>query len=151
MAPLVVLACVTGLVRVAGARGLIAAPTWADALRGGLAAMFLVTGTAHFVGMREELIAMVPPSLPAPGLLVSITGLLEILGALGLLWRRTTRAAAVALGSLMIAMFPANVYVATHDLETEWLDNLIPRTLLQLVFLAATAAVARRYWSAVGG
>jgi uncharacterized membrane protein len=145
MAPLVVLLIVTALVRAAGARGLVGAPSWAAALRFGLAAMFVVTGTAHFVGMRAELIAMVPPSLPHPGLLVSITGALEILGALGLVWRRTTREAALALGLLMVAMFPANVYAATHDLRTEWLDNLVPRTILQLVFLAATAFVAHGY------
>ena len=40
------------------------------ALRGGLAAMFLLTGMSHFVGMRTELIAMVPPALPAPEVLI---------------------------------------------------------------------------------
>ncbi len=90
MAPLTVLVVVTTLARLMGARGRIPAPTWADALRFGLAAMFVVTGTAHFVGMREELTAMVPPSLPNPGLLVAVTGVLELLGAVGLLWRRTT-------------------------------------------------------------
>ncbi|OKI41021.1 hypothetical protein [Micromonospora sp. CB01531] len=45
--------------------------------------MFVTTGAAHFVGMREELVAMVPPWLPQARLLVSITGVLEILRAAG--------------------------------------------------------------------
>ncbi|MGH3354245.1 MAG: DoxX family protein [Nocardioides sp.] len=145
MAPLMVLVVVSVVLRVAGARGLISVPTWGHALRGGLAAMFLMTGTAHFVGMREQMIAMVPPSLPEPGVLVTVTGVLEILGAIGLLVRRTTRVAAIALALMLIGMFPANVYAATHGLGTEWLDNLVPRTVLQIVFLAATVIVARRF------
>ncbi|MFI5889373.1 hypothetical protein ACIA5D_04550 [Actinoplanes sp. NPDC051513] len=35
--------------------------------RAGLALMFVLTGLAHFgLGRRNDLIAMVPPSLPAP-------------------------------------------------------------------------------------
>lgn len=140
MAPLLILSIVTVVVRVAGLGG---ERSWARALRYGLAAMFTATGAAHFVGMRDELIAMVPPALPEPGLLVTVTGVLELLGAAGLVWRRTTRAAAIALGLMLVAMFPANVYAATHGLTTEWLDHLVPRTILQIVFLAATAVVAR--------
>lgn len=139
MAPLLILMVVTVVVRLTGAGG----RSWAHALRFGLAAMFTATGVAHFVGMRDELIAMVPPSLPEPALLVSVTGVLELLGAAGLVWRRTSRAAAIALGLMMIAMFPANVYAATHGLATEWVDQLVPRTLLQVVFLAAVAVMAR--------
>ncbi|WP_211352346.1 DoxX family protein [Nocardioides albertanoniae] len=131
---------VTALVRFTPLGG---ARTWANASRFGLAAMFTATGIAHFVGMREELIAMVPPSLPEPGLLVSVTGVLELLGAIGLLVRPTTRAAAIALGLMLVVMFPANVYAATHGLITEWVDHLIPRTLLQIVFLVAIAVVVR--------
>ncbi|MGG3623207.1 hypothetical protein ABES25_06540 [Bacillus gobiensis] len=51
--------------------------------------MFVLTGVIHFVGMREELISMVPPTLPNPGLIVTITGLLELAGAVGLMLRPT--------------------------------------------------------------
>ena len=36
------------------------------ALRAGLAVMFLVTGVSHFAGLRDDLVAMVPPVLPHP-------------------------------------------------------------------------------------
>jgi uncharacterized membrane protein len=56
------------------------------ALRGGLAAMLLFTGLAHFdvFGRRADLVAMVPSALPAPGLLVTLTGMLNLAGALGI-------------------------------------------------------------------
>ncbi len=121
---------------------------WSFALRCGLAAMFLVTGISHFVGMRDELIAMVPPALPAPGLLVAVTGLLELAGAIGLLWTRTAPWAAAGLGVLLVVMFPANVHAAQRGLSPSFGDQLLPRTLLQVVFLAAAVAVvAHHRWS----
>jgi uncharacterized membrane protein len=143
MAPLVVLVVVTVVLRAAGAAGVRWLRSWPVALRGGLAAMFVVTGTSHFVGMREDLISMVPPALPAPGLLVTITGVLELAGAAGLLWQRTAPWAAGGLAALLVVMFPANVYAALAGLTLggEPAMALLPRTLLQLVFLAATLVV----------
>jgi len=57
---------------------------WPVALRSGLAAMFLLTGSVHFVYLRTELIRMVPSIMPYPDLNVTITGALEWAGAIGL-------------------------------------------------------------------
>ena len=143
MTPLIVLVVVTGALRAAGAAGVRRLQSWPIALRGGLAAMFVVTGVSHFVGMREDLISMVPPALPEPGLLVTITGVLELAGAAGLLWRRTAPWAAGGLSVLLVAMFPANVYAALEGLTLSGAPAmaLLPRTLLQVVFLAATLTV----------
>ena len=103
--------------------------------------MFTMTGIAHFVGMRDELIMMVPPALPAPDALVTLTGILELAGAAGLLVRRTAPWAAAGLTALLIAVFPANVYAAVEGIATEAHQALLPRTVMQLVFLAATVAV----------
>ena len=48
--------------------------------------MFLFTGLAYVdaFGMRADLVAMVRSALPAPGLLVTLTGILELPGALGI-------------------------------------------------------------------
>lgn len=135
MAPLVFLVVVSSAL-------LLARRHWSVALRGGLAAMFTATGCAHFVGMRDELIAMVPPSLPAPELLVTATGVLELAGAAALLWARTAPWAAAGLAVLLVVVFPANVHAARHGLSPSFGDQLVPRTLLQVVFLAATTAVA---------
>ncbi|WP_284044130.1 DoxX family protein [Actinoplanes sp. M2I2] len=141
MEPLIVLVMATVAILVAGKAGVRRLKPWPVAVRGGLAAMFLVTGVAHFVGMRAELISMVPPDLPSPGLLVTITGVLELLGAAGLLLRRTAPWAATGLALLLVAMFPANVYAAQQGLTTATGDALVPRTLMQLVFLAAAVSI----------
>lgn len=142
MEPLIVLTVVTLALRAAGAAGVTRLARWRVALRGGLSAMFVLTGVAHFVGMRAELIEMLPPALPAPALLITLTGLLELAGAAGLLWSRTAPWAAGGLLVLLIAMFPANVHAALSGLATDPLEQLLPRTLIQVVFVAAAAVVA---------
>ena len=114
------------------------------ALRGGLAAMFLLTGMSHFVGMRAELIAMVPPARPAPEVLITLTGVAELAGAAGLLWRPTVVPASAGLSALLIGMFPANIYAAVSGVETAWYDQLVPRTVMQAVFLGGDSDRARR-------
>lgn len=53
-----------------------------------------------------------PPLLPAPRLLVAISGAAEIAGGLGLLLPRLRKAAAWGLVLLLLAVFPANLYMA---------------------------------------
>ncbi|MEX5234839.1 DoxX family protein [Kocuria arenosa] len=118
------------------------------ALRGGLAVMFLVTGVSHFAGLRDDLVAMVPPVLPHPELLVTVTGVLELAGAIGLLVPRTAAWAAGGLALLMVAMFPANVYAATAGvtLAGEPATALLPRAAMQLLYIAAAIAVLVTHW-----
>ena len=141
MEPLITLVVVTAVLLIAGAAGVQRLHPWPVALRGGLAAMFTLTGMAHFVGMRSELIEMVPPSVPNAGLMVTITGLLELAGAAGLLIGWAVPYASAGLTLLLCVMFPANVYAAQHGITTASYDALLPRTLMQIVFVAATATV----------
>ena len=46
--------------------------------------MFVFTPTAHFNKMKHDLAQMIPSSFPRPPLIVYITGVLELLGAAGL-------------------------------------------------------------------
>lgn len=142
MEPLITLVGVTLVLWAAGSLGVRRLRPWPIALRGGLAAMFTLTGAVHFVGMREELIAIVPPALPAPELLVTVTGVLELAGAAGLLWPRTAPWAAAGLAALLLAMFPANVHLALTGTDLPPHQELLPRTAMQVVFLAAAIAVA---------
>jgi uncharacterized membrane protein len=129
--------------RLVGWLGVDYVDTWPEAIAVGLAAMFVVTGAAHFVNpLRRDMIAIVPPRLPAPGLLVTITGVLELLGAVGLLYPPTRVAAAVSLLLLMLAMFPANVYAARMANPPKSMTaRLDVRTAEEVVYLAAAAAV----------
>jgi uncharacterized membrane protein/quinol monooxygenase YgiN len=116
---------------------------WPDALRRGLAAMFVLTGISHFVGLRDDLIAIVPAALPAPWLLVTVTGVLELAGAAGLLWRRSAALSAAGLTALLVAIFPANVHAAVADLQFdgEPAADLPLRAGLQVIYLAAAVVV----------
>jgi len=91
MAPLIVMLVIWVAIRVIGFAG-----WWAQAnssrwaLRVALAGMFLFTAVSHFhPRTRPDLVQMVPPGLPAPELLVTVTGLLEMGGAAGCLFRRS--------------------------------------------------------------
>jgi uncharacterized membrane protein len=141
MVPLIVFVVVTLALLAAGAAGVGRLRPWPVALRGGLAALFLTTGVAHFVGMRAELISMVPPALPEPGLLITITGVLELAGAAGLLLARTAPWAAGGLAALLVAMYPANVHAALQGIATGPESALLPRTLIQILWLAAAVAI----------
>src|SRR5262245_3746975 len=118
MAPLIVMVIVWLIARLIGATGLwLDADSWSGALRIGLAAMFVFTAISHFhPRTRSDLIRMVPASLPAPALLVSFTGVLELLGAGGLVLPQMRAVAAYALIALLVAMFPANIKAARQGL-----------------------------------
>ncbi|MEU8799361.1 DoxX family protein [Spirillospora sp. NPDC048819] len=145
MAPLMFLIGGTLAGLVAGRAGVRRLRPWPVPLRGGLALMFTVTGIAHFVGMRQELIDMVPPALPAPEFLVNVTGVLELAGAAGLLWGRTAPWAAGGLSLMLVGMFPANVHLALNGTDLPWDDRLVPRTVMQVIFLAAALAVVAHH------
>lgn len=144
MAPLIALLVGGIAARVAGWAGIGYLDGWPAAIAVGLSVMFTLTGVAHFAPpMRKDLIAIVPPALPAPALLVTVTGVLELLGAAGLLLPATRTAAAVCLLALMLAMFPANVHAARMpDPPTSMTTRLGLRTAMELVFLAAAVVVA---------
>ncbi|MFZ0834114.1 MAG: DoxX family protein [Mycobacterium sp.] len=144
MAPLIALVLATLATRFAGRPGWDYASGWPAAVAVGLAAMFVLTGVAHFVQpLRGDMIAIVPPPLPAPGVLVSVTGVLELLGAVGLLLPATRVAAAVCLFALMLAMFPANLYAARNpDAPKSMSKPLGRRTAEEVIFLAGAALVA---------
>jgi uncharacterized membrane protein len=144
MAPLIALLLGSVVARVAGWLGVGYVNGWTASIAVGLAAMFVLTGVAHFAPpLRRDLIAIVPPRLPAPGLLVTITGALELLGAAGLLLPATRVAAAVCLLALMLAMFPANVYAARMPSPPKSMTTRLPlRSAMEVVFLAAAVAVA---------
>ena len=77
------------------------------------ALFFTIAGINHFLNpaFYERII---PPAFPSPHLLNLISGFFEIVGGLGLLVRPLRRAAGWGLIALLIAVFPANLYMATY-------------------------------------
>jgi uncharacterized membrane protein len=80
-----------------------------------LATLFLLSGGFHFLAPQVYLKIM-PPYLPAPTALVYLSGAAEMLGGAGLLIPSARRYAAWGLVVLLIAVLPANVYMATAHL-----------------------------------
>ncbi|MFD8526248.1 hypothetical protein ACFV0L_02440 [Streptosporangium canum] len=108
--------------RLLGVLGIGRFTTWRASAAHGLAVMLAFTGAAHFapasvtvMPSHADLVAMVPPLLPFPDLLVYATGVLELLGALGLVVASTRSAAGICLAVLFVLMFPANVYAAVEN------------------------------------
>jgi uncharacterized membrane protein len=78
-----------------------------------LGLFFIAAGANHFVHPGFYL-RIVPGYLPDHALLVTISGVCECLGGIGVLIPRTRRLARIGLIALLIAVFPANVQMAQH-------------------------------------
>jgi uncharacterized membrane protein len=77
---------------------------------------YVAAGSLHFIKTGAYLRIM-PPYIPSHLFLVRASGVCEILGGLGLLLPETRRAAAWGLAALLIAIFPANIYMATNPMD----------------------------------
>jgi uncharacterized membrane protein len=100
---------------------------------------FLIGGIAHFAATDLEM-RIVPPYIPSTRAVVLVTGVLELLGAVGLLMGRTRRAAGIGLFILTIAVTPANVYMLERaDLFSVPHWALVLRLPLQVGLLALIA------------
>lgn len=80
----------------------------------GPAVLFVTAGILHFL-IPAFFDRIVPPWLPGwlpgPRALVHISGLAELAGGIGLLFPATRRLAAWGLLALLVAVFPANVFM----------------------------------------
>jgi len=107
------------------------------ALRWMLAVFFVIAGTLHFV-KAPAYASIVPPALGHPLFWVYSSGIAEIAGGLGILVPSLRRLAGYGLIILLIAVYPANIYMAMH---AELFQTLAPavvlwlRLPLQIVFI----------------
>ena len=88
--------------------------------------LFVAAGALHFKNPRMYE-AIVPPFLPAHRGIVYVSGFFEMLGGLGVMLPLTRPAAGWGLIALLLAVFPANVYMA---LDTEKFGKLAPAWVL---------------------
>ena len=79
-----------------------------------LAICMIVAGTMHFVN-TGFFMKIMPPYLPLHKELVILSGVFEIFLGLLLLVPRCSRLAALGIIALLIAVFPANIYLYQHE------------------------------------
>jgi len=91
---------------------------------------YVVAGVLHFV-VPELYAQIIPPILPAPLALVYLSGVAEIAVGVGVLIPRTRRYAAWATIALLVAIFPANVYMATSMVVVEGIGGGDPSPLIR--------------------
>ena len=92
--------------------------------------LYVVAGVLHFVA-PELYVQIIPPFLPAPLALVYLSGVAEIVVGVGVLVPRTRRYAAWATIAMLIAIFPANVYMATSMVVVDGIGGSNPSPLIR--------------------
>lgn len=91
---------------------------WRRVLRVLLSAVMVIVGVLHFAD-PAPFVRIVPATLPAPQVLVYLSGAAEVGLGILLLWDKTRRLAAFGLIALFFAVFPANVNMAVNDVQLD--------------------------------
>lgn len=73
-------------------------------------------GLSHFY-KQDELILMLPDFIPFPEFIIFITGIIEIILALGLLFPTTRKLSGIFIAIFFIAVLPANINKAVNTVE----------------------------------
>lgn len=100
---------------------------------------FFIGGIMHFVATDTEA-TIVPPWIPWPVAAVLASGVFELLGAVGILYRPTRKAAGIGLFLLTIAVTPAHIYMLQRPelfpvpLWALWLRLPVQVALLWLIW-----------------
>lgn len=101
-------------------------PPWLDenktTLKGILALCMIVAGGLHFA-QPEPFIRIVPGFLPAPAMLVYLSGAIEIGLGIALLIPPLQTLAAWGLVALFIAVFPANLNMAINHIHIKGIPD----------------------------
>lgn len=100
-----------------------------------MSGIYILAGILHFVKPKMYL-KIIPPYLPFPIVLNYLAGAFEILLGVGLLFEHTRSAAAFGLILLLLAVFPANIYMYQHGAKNFPKWALLLRLPLQFVLIA---------------
>tara|TARA_B100001769_G_scaffold178119_1_gene140610 strand:- start:875 stop:1303 length:429 start_codon:yes stop_codon:yes gene_type:complete len=117
---------------------------WKKIVLIGLAAFFINVGIDHFVN-PDFYLSIMPPAFPLHIEAVYISGIFEILGGIGVLIPKFRRFSGWGLVALLIAVYPANIYMAISpdtfpDIPV---SALYFRLVLQFIFFYWAYSVTR--------
>lgn len=111
-----------------------------------LALFFVLAGANHFLN-PDFYLQIMPPYLPAHLELIYLSGLLEVLGGIGVLIPRYRRAAGWLLVAVIIGVTPANIHMALHP----ELYPAIPLWALYLRLPLQALIIAWAWWATRAG
>ncbi|WP_311268914.1 DoxX family membrane protein [Sphingobium sp. WCS2017Hpa-17] len=103
-----------------------------------LAVLYALAGVAHLT-RPAGFVAITPDWVPAPALVVALTGVAELAGAIGLMIQPLRRAAGVGLALYALCVWPANINHALNDIAlggvhlSWWYHG--PRLVLQPIII----------------
>lgn len=106
----------TGILLLAKKLGVSSLESFKNCARIGTGITFIFAGASHFI-IPETFMKLMPPFIPAPLLMVYVSGVFEILGGIGLTASTTKRWASYGLILLLLAVYPANIYVALENIQ----------------------------------
>lgn len=110
----------------------------------GLATFFIYFGLDHFIN-PDFYLSIMPPSFPLHEEAIYISGFFEIVGGVGVLIPRFRKIAGWGLVALLIAVYPANIYMAiTPEAFPDFpVEMLYFRLVLQFLFFYWAYSVTR--------
>jgi uncharacterized membrane protein len=95
----------------------------------------LLSGVALHLFRAHLTADIIPPFIPARLFLALFTGVCEIAGAIGLFVPRVQRSAALWIGLMMVAIFPANIYSAGKIIDGFRFPTVPVRLAIQIVYI----------------
>jgi uncharacterized membrane protein len=95
----------------------------------------LLSGVVLHFFRAADTISIIPPGFPYPALLVKLSGVLEIAGAIGLFIPRLRRTAGFLIALLMVAVFPANIFAAGRTVGGLQMPSIPIRTGMQVLYI----------------
>ena len=99
-----------------------------------MAGIYSIAGILHFITPKPYL-KIIPPYIPYPKLMVMISGVFELLFGIALLFDATRSYAAIGIILLLIAVFPANIYMAKRMYQKQSKNRWIAYVRLPLQFV----------------
>ena len=105
--------------------------------------MYIFVGAKHFTD-PQYFIEITPPQIQNKSFAVYFTGLIEILGGLLILVKKTRTAGAYMLILLLIIVFPANIYLYLSETPQKLLGITQLEALIRMPFQAPLIIIA--FW-----
>ena len=112
---------------------------WRKLILLGLAAFFINVGVDHFVN-PDFYLDIMPPAFPLHAEAVYISGFFEVLGGIGVLVPRLRKIAGWGLFALLVAVYPANIYMALNP-------EIFPDIPVTLLYIRLAFQFLFFYWA----